>query len=101
MRGGDRSVAFCGEDPERDIPAFDGSWRQPRRERQSFTAPHQALRIMHLGLGAMVPGKPECTNRPDLQRLFGIQHLRALLESFQREPDVSYYHGTGSFSLQE
>lgn len=25
-----------------------------------FTAPHQSLRIMHLGLASMVPGKPDC-----------------------------------------
>ena len=66
-----------------------------------FTAPHQALRIMYLGLGAMCPGKPEYP----VDLISSDYSAASVFELFWKHfaANRSYHitHGEGSYSLQE
>jgi long-chain acyl-CoA synthetase len=66
-----------------------------------FTAPHQALRIMYLGLGAMCPGKPEYP----VDLISSDYSAASVFELFWKHfvANHSYHiaHGQGSYSLQE
>jgi len=66
-----------------------------------FTAPHQALRIMHLGLGALVPGKPECPVDFISSDYSASTVFELFWENFACHQTYHITHGDGSLSLQE
>ncbi len=66
-----------------------------------FIAPHQAIRIMHLGLGAMVPGTPGYSVDLIASDYAADTIFRLYWERFVPDRVFHITHGSGSFTLQE
>jgi nucleoside-diphosphate-sugar epimerase len=66
-----------------------------------FAAPHQAARIMHLGLGAMVPGRPDYKVDLVSSDYSALCIFELFWRNFSANRTFQLAHGEGSLTLQE